>query len=67
MRLQELIQALRPTTLAALCFDIENMGTGASVELIQFGSQCEQALEINVGVDEAQMMIEQEAGSLVEA
>lgn len=66
MRLQDLIQALRPTTLAAVCFDIENMGTGASGELSQFGRQCERALEINVGAYEAQMMIEQEAGAIVE-
>lgn len=66
MMLQEIIQALRPTTLAAVCFDIENMGTVASGELRSFGRQCERALEINVGADEAQVMIEQEAGAIVE-
>ena len=67
MRLQDLIQELRPTTLAAVCVDIENIGSGASGDLIQFGRQCERALEIHVGADEAQMMIEQEAGCMVEA
>ena len=66
MELRELIEALKPTTLAAVAVDIEDMGKGASFELAQFGRRCERELENLVGKDEAQMMIEQDAGSLVD-
>jgi len=66
MELSELIGAMRPTTLAAVCVDIENMGKGASFDLAQFGGRCERELSAIVGDDDAQMMIEQEAGGLVE-
>ena len=66
MKTKELMMALKPTTLAAIVVDVEDTGTGASAELIQFGRTCERMLENLVGKDEAQMMIEQEAGELVE-
>jgi len=63
VNLKDLIGCLRPTTLAAVVVDCEDHGSPA---LVQFGQMCEAELESNVGIDEARLMIEAEAGTLVD-
>ena len=62
MKQSDLIGCLRPTTLAAVVVDCED---GGSAELVRFAQVCESALESKVGIDEARIMIEQEAGTAV--
>jgi hypothetical protein len=50
-----------PATIAAVVVDCEDHG---SPELVRFSQWCEAELESNVGIDEARLMIEAEAGAL---
>ena len=61
MNASDLLGCLRPTTLAALVLDCED---AKSAEVVRFSRACESALERLVGIDEARIMIEQEAGSM---
>lgn len=60
----EIVEALRPTALAEIICDIEELGDRATPSQIHFKDLCVTALAANVGEDEARLMIE---GVLVHA
>lgn len=61
MKISEFLTELRPTTLAAVVVDCEESRDG---HMTAFGMLAQRQLETLVGVDEAQTMIEDEAGGL---
>ena len=61
LNLKDLIGCFRPTTLAVVVVDCEDSGVP---DVVRFGTMCEAELERIVGIDEARLMIEAEAGTL---